>query len=115
MMKMKILAYVAGFTLLFFSSASAQDSFVTVFQHCDYGGYAVTLKPGDYTLDALVSIGVKNDSISAIKVPKGLKAVVYENDHFDGKEWTFTESNPCIEDIEINDMISSIKVMTELP
>jgi hypothetical protein len=47
---------------------------VTVYQHTNYGGYAVTLSPGDYNLGALSSRGVVNDDVSSVRVPSGCSA-----------------------------------------
>ena len=41
---------------------------VTVYQHCDYGGYAANLSVGSYTLSQLQALGVLNDDISSVRV-----------------------------------------------
>ena len=84
---------------------------VTVFQHCSYGGYSMTLGEGSYKLSALKALSISNDDLSSIKVPSGYKVVLYEHDNFAGKTLTLTETNDsCLTDNNFNDTVSSIKV-----
>ncbi len=82
----------------------------TLFEHCSYGGYAAALPVGSYTLSQLKAMGVKNDDISSLKVPAGLKVMLYEHDNFQGRVLMFTGDDGCLVDNSANDMLSSIRV-----
>ncbi len=86
-------------------SALAQDH-VTVYRDCQYRGSSHNLYEGEY-LDR--DLGVGNDAISAIRIPKGWKVTVYTNNRFQGASRTFDESVSCMP-ADLNDKISSIRV-----
>jgi len=87
----------------------------TVYQHCNYGGYAVALAPGNYTLTQLQALGVANDDISSVKVSSGYQIEMYVNDNFLGNSETFVADNPCLVTNGFNDSASSIKVFAVAP
>lgn len=93
------------------SSSSANGSTgVTFYQHTEYGGYAVTLAVGDYTLSQLASRGVRNDDVSSIKVPSGWSVTLYEHDNYSGASLTKTSDDSTLVDDSWNDRISSVKI-----
>lgn len=81
---------------------------VTLYQHCDYGGHAIGLTPGRYTLRDLAARGMHNDDISSIRVPAGRTAHLYEHDNFQGRKWTHRSDNACFVWGGYNDIISSV-------
>jgi hypothetical protein len=81
-----------------------------VYQHCAYGGYAVTLAAGNYNLSQLQAKGVVNNDLSSLKVDSGYEVVVYQNDDFTGSSLTFTAADDCLVGNQFNDVISSIVV-----
>lgn len=83
---------------------------VTVYQHCNYAGYAIKLIPGRYNLRQLRARGVKNDDVSSIRVTNGLQAVVYQHDNFQGKSWNLRANESCFVAKGLNDVASSIVV-----
>ncbi len=82
----------------------------TVYQHCAYGGYAITLPVGNYSLGQLQAKGLVNDDISSLKVQSGYEIVVYQHDGFGGTSLTFSADDDCLVDNGFNDFVSSIKV-----
>jgi hypothetical protein len=82
---------------------------VTVYEHCEYQGKSLELGIGTHYHSFINSKGF-NDTISSIKVPPGLKVVAFENDQFQGRQWTFTTDNSCIVNVGANDTITSIIV-----
>ncbi|WP_307602086.1 discoidin domain-containing protein [Paenibacillus sp. V4I9] len=87
----------------------------TVYEDIQYGGKAVTLDLGNYTLAQMQAAGIANDNISSIQVPAEYKVVAYSDDGFSGTSWTITSDNPSMIASGNNDMISSIKVMSAGP
>ena len=92
------------------------------FADCKMKGKMVELGPGNYPNSE--AIGMPNDTISSINIPKGLKVVIYEDNDYKGemKEWSATAETGdllvnCLTDVKItrtknwNDRISSIKVV----
>ena len=94
------------------------DNVVTLYEHCDYGGGAVSRPVGRYDMSEL---GVGNDIISAVKVAPGYQVTVYEHMNFGGRSQTFTTDMPCLKTTPQgywNDMVSSYvvsKVVGEVP
>jgi chitinase len=82
----------------------------TVYKDCNYGGYAVGLSAGDYTLSQLQAKGVLNDDISSLKVQAGYEVVVYEHDNFSGASVIYNSDNSCVG--SWNDRASSLRVRT---
>ena len=58
------------------------------FEHCDYGGTKWELGIGDYSW--IGGIGIANDAISSVKVPSGLKVILFEHANYEGKSLTLT-------------------------
>jgi len=87
---------------------SGPGSTVKVYQHCNYAGYVAKLKPRKYNLSNLKLYGVRNDDLSAIKVPAGYEAIVYEHDNFRGRSLRFWGNDSCLVNNGFNDIISSI-------
>lgn len=86
-------------------SANAQD-YITVYYDGDYRGASHRLYEGEYRADEL---GVGNDKISSIRVPRGVKAIVYSDNDFRGKSKTI-DGNEASLSSDWNDKISSIRV-----
>lgn len=58
----------------------------------------------------IASHGGVNDDASSLKVPPGLKVILYTNNAYGGTSVTFTGDDSCLSDNGINDMTSSLKV-----
>jgi len=82
----------------------------TFYEHCDYQGRSIQLGQGSYDYNFIHSKGF-NDIISSIKVPKGLRVVVFEHDLNNGRSLTLIDNNPCLINNSFNDIISSIIVI----
>ncbi|MCA1292782.1 sugar-binding protein [Paenibacillus sp. alder61] len=87
---------------------------VTFYADINYGGKAVTVGTGNYTLSQLNAKGIPNDWMSSLKVPNGWTVEVYENDNFGGTKWTFTSDSSWVGNA-INDKMSSVKIYTGSP
>jgi beta-glucanase (GH16 family) len=85
---------------------------VTVYKDCNYGGTAVALNPGSYTLSQLQALGVSNDDISSLKVQSGYKATLYWDDNFGGSTLVKTADDACLVDDGWNDQVSSLVIGT---
>ena len=105
----KSLACASAISLAAFWSQSAAAQ-VTVYQHCNFKGYAASLPSGSHDLRTLTARGAKNDDISAIRVSPGYVATIYEHAGFRGRSRRITSSNACLVNMGFNDIISSIRV-----
>merc|ERR1711988_862590 len=73
-----------------------QGCSVSVFQHCNYGGYRVNLAPGSYGMNALIRRGMRNDDLSSIQFHgSGCRAYLYEHAWFNGGVMTKTSNDNC--------------------
>jgi hypothetical protein len=96
-------------------TAISNSNSVTVYEHCEYQGRSLELGVGTHYYSYINSKGF-NDIISSIKVPSGLKAVAFEHDPYQGRQWSFDRDHPCLVNkldtsgANANDTISSIIV-----
>lgn len=86
-------------------SFTVEDS-VTICSDSDYKGQSQALLVGNYDISEL---GIGNDSLSSLRVPKGLQVTLYEHSGFQGRSKTLTGNASYIGD-DFNDITSSIKV-----
>jgi hypothetical protein len=87
----------------------------TFYQDCNYGGTAVALPVGDYSLAALQQRGILNDDISSLTVSSGYQVILYEDDNYAGNGVILTASNSCLVNVAVaggnwNDRASSLRV-----
>lgn len=82
----------------------------TVYKDCNYGGYAVGLLAGNYTLGQLQSLGVVNDDISSLRVTNGYQVQLFLDNDFGGTSVTITADNTCLVANSFNDLTSSLKI-----
>jgi len=68
---------------------------VTVYKHCNYGGYRINLKPGSYDMRTLMRKGMKNDDLSSIRVHGRCVARLYQHHHFGGKVLVKNRNDSC--------------------
>lgn len=81
---------------------------VTFYQHPGYQGREVSLGIGNYNMNEM-QIG--NDVISSLKVPRGLKVILYQHHNFTGRTLTVTEDDPNLGNDGFHDETSSLKIM----
>jgi hypothetical protein len=83
----------------------------TFYKDCNYGGYAIGLNDGNYTMSQLIANGISNDDISSLKVTSGYKVILYWDDNFGGSSLTKTADDDCLVDDGWNDMVTSLSVL----
>jgi hypothetical protein len=88
---------------------------VTVYKDCNYGGYAVSLNAGSYTLSQLQALGVVNDDISSLKVQSGYRVTLYWDNNFQGSTLVKTADDACLVDDGWNDKVSSLVIAAAAP
>lgn len=81
---------------------SSATNVATVYKDCDYGGYAIGLPVGSYTLSQLQARGVVNDDISSLKVGSGYEAILYQHDNFGGDAYVFRGDFSCLVNLSLN-------------
>jgi hypothetical protein len=79
---------------------------VTVYEHANFQGISKELLPGSYGIGGF---GLPNDTLSSLKVDKGLKVTLYEHGDGTGRSKTFTSDAAWVGD-DFNDITSNIKV-----
>jgi hypothetical protein len=87
------------------NSGSSGDK-VRVYDQCNFGGASGALPSGRYKSGYLL---VGNDRISSLRIPRGFRVTVYENDDFNGYSRTFTGDQYCL-DGQWNNVISSMVI-----
>ncbi|WP_421893305.1 glycoside hydrolase family 76 protein [Marinoscillum sp.] len=83
---------------------------VVLYQHCNGGGYAVSLGVGSYTMGDLQALGVANDDISSVDVANGYTLTMYRDYNFTGGSISKTSNDACLVDDGFNDDVSSVVV-----
>ncbi len=89
---------------------TGESGVVTLYQHCDFGGYSASLNVGSYTLGQLQALGVANDDISSLQVQNGFQITMYQHDNFTGNVLVKTSNDNCLVNEGFNDDISSVIV-----
>jgi hypothetical protein len=84
---------------------------VTIYEHANFQGRFQKLAKGQYD-NALGQISIGNDTLSSIKVPRGLVARIYEDWLFRGEFIEFKKDTPAVT-LPWNDRASSIVVYEE--
>ena len=92
----------------FAGSTLPDTQVVSLFQHCNYGGYQVALAEGSYTQSQLHNLGVVNNDISSIQVQDGYQIAMYDTDNFTGASTIKTANDPCLVDDGFNDRVTSL-------
>ncbi|NJO88243.1 MAG: hypothetical protein HC831_04170 [Chloroflexia bacterium] len=92
------------------TSGSTPTGVATVYQHTNYGGYAVGLGVGNYSQSALAGLGVSNNDLSSIKVTNGYKVTLFDGDNFTGESLVKTADDATLVDDGWNDRATSMKV-----
>jgi hypothetical protein len=100
------------------TAAVSTPNGATVYKHCDYGGYAINLPLGTYTVNQLIALGVVNDDISSLKVNSGYEAILYRDNNFTGPAYLFKGNFACLvsvglsggSTINLNDWASSVVI-----
>jgi len=93
-----------------YSAGPGGTGVATAYQHCNYGGNAVALPEGSYTLAQLQARGIPNDDVSSLRVNAGYQATLYDGDNFSGASVTKTADAACLVDDGFNDRVSSLVV-----
>merc|ERR1711896_44542 len=92
----------------------------TVYQHCNFGGYKRVLK---HSTDWVAKLGIRNDDLSSIKVPRGKCVTLYEHSSYRGRSWRmcgprqvscFVKHKMWRGGPNWNDKVSSIRVTNRL-
>lgn len=90
--------------------AAHQVAKAQVFKHCDFKGHSAVLGPGRYRLADLRRLGIVNDDLSSVRVPRGLEVILYEHDNFAGATQPLRANESCLTRHRFNDVVSSIVV-----
>ena len=91
------------------SDNNSTSGVVTLYEHSNYGGRAVSLEEGSYDYKDILAKGIVNDQISSLRVSDGYKVTIYDDEGFKGKSKEFTSDASYVGD-EMNDKTSSIKI-----
>ncbi len=89
---------------------AASTGKVTIYTDCNYGGLSAQLAEGDYNLAQLKKFGIGNNEISALKVPKGMTATVFDNDFLRGASASATGDIACLDQGDFANRITSISI-----
>lgn len=107
---MSMKGLIAGAVVVLASWAAAAQAQVTLYEHCNFAGKAVAVPEGAFSLGALERLGVRNDDVSAVRVPAGFRVTLYEHTGFVGKSRVLTQSEGCLVGAGWNDILSSVRV-----
>ncbi|NML64335.1 carbohydrate-binding protein [Hymenobacter sp. RP-2-7] len=109
----KVLATWGGFA----GQSGGTGGVATFYKDCNYGGTAVSLPAGTYTLSQLQAKGIANDDISSLQVSSGYSVTLYADDNFGGAALGVTGNNSCLVNNALgagnwNDQASSLKIQS---
>jgi hypothetical protein len=101
-------AYAAAINNVF--NGGSSTSVATFYKDCNYGGAAVGLAAGSYTLSRLQSFGIVNDDISSLQIQSGYRVTLYWDDNYAGATLVKTANDACLVDDGWNDKVSSLVI-----
>lgn len=90
--------------------APASGGAATIYQHCNYGGYAAALPEGSYTRAQLQARGIGDNDLSSLRVNAGYQVQLFDGDNFSGASVIRTGDSGCLVDQAFNDRATSIAV-----
>ncbi|MEK8019355.1 MAG: S8 family serine peptidase [Candidatus Parabeggiatoa sp.] len=90
-------------------------NFVIVYTGSDYTGTYSILGIGEYKIvyghnGSFNQSGIPEDSLSSLRVPKGLKVTLYKDNGFQGRSITIYEDTPSLDSQDFANFTSSIKI-----
>ena len=103
----------AFWTLAKTYGGTQQHGPVSVYNDCNYGGYAVYLDCGEYDMADMRFLGISNDTISSIKVSDGYKIRLYNDSGYSGSSYDCTSDKSCLSDYGWENKASSLVVSHE--
>jgi len=68
---------------------------ITLYQHCNYGGYGITLAPGAYNMNTLIAKGMKNDDLSSVRIHGSCRAIMYQHINYGGAKMIKDSDDSC--------------------
>jgi hypothetical protein len=88
---------------------------IIVYENCCFDGIKTIIKPGVYKLNDLKNIGINDNTISSLIVPKEYSIEIYENGDFTGRNFkagntSETLAFESLKDYNFDNKISSIIV-----
>lgn len=86
---------------------------VTLYQHCNYGGYSATLDVGNYSLSQLNGLGIRNNDISSVRVPDGYIVEMFNGDNQTGTVVSKEGDDSCLVNDNFNDQLTSVRISKE--
>jgi len=91
-------------------TAGGKKVAATVYGKCGFEGAKAQLDVGEYNVEDLLKLGMRENSISSIKVNPGYRIDVYFYNFQRGKNGYLTEDDSCLSNDGFDNEISSIKV-----
>ncbi|RAV05054.1 hypothetical protein DQG13_04010 [Paenibacillus sp. YN15] len=87
-----------------------QQQGATFYKDGSYGGYAVSLPKGKYTLAELQEAGIRNDDITSLRIYGGATVELYWDNNFQGSKLTLTADQTSLSPYGWNDKTSSLRI-----
>lgn len=88
---------------------TSDEAGIELYTDCDYRGRSARIPVGEYMSRDLQSVGLSDNSISSIRVPKGFVVEIFVNDFQRGHSGKLNQDNKCLVK-RFNDTVSSIVV-----
>lgn len=82
---------------------------VVLYAECDFKGDAYVFYPGRYAFADLEKSGVRDNTISSVRLCNGAQAILHDLDNFGGNSFQVTQSVACLS--EFNDLTTSLQVL----
>ena len=97
------------------SSASSTPSYdgpnnVAIYTDCDYSGSGGEVELGSYLSSQLLANGVRNNTLSSIRVPPGFLVTLYNTFNFGGSTLQLTADQPCLDSVGYDNTAGSMVV-----
>jgi hypothetical protein len=83
---------------------------VTLHEHCDFKGEPVKLGPGRYDAQQLQARGLKDNTLSSLRVPQGFVVLLFDADQSRSRPLEVRDSLKCLASENFDNVVSSITI-----
>ncbi len=88
-------------------SGYEQEPYISIYEDCDFRGERRDVSVGEFR--NMSQLDFRNDSMSSIRVPRELEAIIFQHDKFKGDYARIDRNVRCFDD-SWNDEVSSLRV-----
>lgn len=84
--------------------------YATLYPECNFEGSEFQVGVGKYSVDQM---GIGKNKLSSLRIPAGLKVILYSGDKFNGRNLELNKDNSCLINVGFDNQTASIEVISD--